>query len=217
MGRPQFLVLIVMLFSGPRSLHPILAQVKQPTQNRVITDPIFGISYREGEAQYEPVPAEVLKTCRALGLGRYWIYADLHRNGTDYLVVSGIPQRQDGDFFGAAIQMNSGRCMSEDSTWMLSGSVPPGPYSDRQISASLPGLNASESCDQLGNCHFTLRSEEEEKILRGLLQNAIELGVKAWGGESRFAARACAPNLMLSNSSTPVLQSIVKKFCDAHR
>jgi len=193
------------------------AQVKQPVRSRIINDPVFGISYHEGEAHYDPVPSSILQLCRTSGPGQYWIYADVQRNGRDYLVVSGIPQHQDGDLFGSALQVANGHCDAEDSTWMLSGSIPPGGYADRQVSAGLPGLKAPESCDNFGNCRFTLRSHEEEEILRALLQDALERGIRAWGGESRFAARACAPNLMLSNSSTPVLQSTLKKFCDAHR
>jgi hypothetical protein len=106
--------------------------------------------------------------------------------------------------------------MTEDSSWMLSGSIPASGYPNPKAVGTLPGLHASESCDQVGNCHYELRSPEEEEVLRALVSNAIERGIKAWG-ESRFASRACAPGLMLSNSLDPVLQSALKNFCDARR
>ncbi len=180
-GLRALLCLAVLVLALIRFGEGARAQVKQPAQNRVITDPVFGISYQEGEAHYDRVPSSILQVCRTFGPGQYWIYADLRRNGRDYLVVSGIPQHQDGDLFGAAMQIDNGRCESEDSTWMLSGSIPPSGYSDRQMSAGLPGLKAPESCDKLGNCRFMLRSHEEEEILRALLQNALERGTRAWG------------------------------------
>lgn len=193
------------------------AQMNPKVLNRSINDPVFGISYHEAEARYEPVPVAITRICRSLGHGRFWIYAEVRRRGHQYLVVSGIPERQDGDLLGFALQIDGNHCEAEDSTWMLSGTVPSQGYSGRSESGNLPGLNATETCDKVGNCRFTLRSREEEDVLRALVQDALERGSKAWGRASRFAERACAPNLMLSNSSAPVLQSVLKTFCQARR
>lgn len=138
------------------------------------------------------------------------MYAHLHKEHAEYFVISGIPRSQDGDLFGTAVQVVNGHCTVEDSAWMLSGIILRAGYAGRKGPFALPGLHVQEECDSMGNCHYDLRTREEEDLLRDLVLDAIERGVKAWGA-AEFRSRACKPELMKADAMVPVLLSTCKR------
>ena len=98
---------------------------------------------------------------------------------------------------------------------MLSGFTPAEGYTSQTETGELPGSDASSVCDAgaNGQCHYMLRSAEEEAILRDLVRDGISRGMQAWGKE-RFRKEACQePELEERNSFTPIVLKELAKFC----
>jgi hypothetical protein len=192
----------------------------QPTR---LEDPVFGLSYSYTEVHYEQTPTWIRRVCSDLGRGTYWTFARTKRDSGDYYVVMGVFPEQMGDSLGAALRIRGSSCYGWDSTQMFSGFVPVEGYDSSSVSnkvpAELPGFGAPQICGSvaLGPCHYMLRSAEEEAILRGLAVDALSRGVRAWGGEDRFRKAACGPLIRQGNSTTPIIQQELSRFCAGKR
>jgi len=176
---------------------------------------MFGISYDYTKVHYEPMPVSVRHICPSYEKGTFWTYAHVKRGSVDYFVVMGIRPGQDGDSFGAAVAVEGTDCEQEDSLRMLSGFVPQGGYGQGQKEIALPGLDASEVCDQ-GECHYVFRSAAEEGLLRDLVRDALTRGAKAWGDAERFKSEVCKPSVQEANKRTPIVLEELKEFCGVH-
>jgi hypothetical protein len=154
-----------------------------------LQDPMFGLSYNRTTVHYELMPESLRHICPNLEKGTYWIFAHASRKPIDYYLVMGVVPAQNGDSLGAALWVRGSKCDSEDSTWMLSGFVPAEGYASQIDTTELPGLKAPQVCDRgaLGQCHYVLRSQEEEAILRELMRDGISRGIQAWGKERNSA------------------------------
>ncbi len=181
----------------------------------LLDEPMFGVSYDYTKVHYEPMPASMQHLCPDYRKGTFWTYAHVKRESVDYFVVMGVRPGQDGDSFGAAAAVEGSDCTEEDSKGMMSGFVPKGGYGSERTETSLPGLGAPDVCDQMGNCHYVLRSAEEEGLLRALVRDGLARAVRAWGGADRFKKEACKPSILGGNSDTPVVQEELTKFCNA--
>jgi hypothetical protein len=126
----------------------------------------------------------------------------------------GVGPDQSGDSLGAALEVSDSKCSDGDSLQMLSGFVPSGGYGAGQAPPGLPGEGAKRVCDRpLGPCHYVLRSAKEETILRDLVKDALVRATRAWGGAGVFKQVACKPSVQAGNSSTPVVQEELARFC----
>jgi hypothetical protein len=205
------IVLVGTLF-GAQLSGSAAANVQASGNHALVTDPVFGITFNSSEVKYEPMPVAARHLCPDFRRGVYWTFAHFRKNDADYFVVLGAAPNQDGDSFGTAIEIRGSKCQVADSKWMLSGFLPPRGYSGGSEWNHLPGLEAPEVCDQ-GDCHYVLRSAGEEALLRGLVQDALARGTRAWGGMARFKKEVCSPQIMEDSSSMPVVQQELSNFC----
>ena len=180
-----------------------------------LEDPMFGISYDSSRVHYEVMPAPLRQMCPGYERGIFWVYAHIKRAFGDYYVVMGVTPGQNGDSLGAALLIKDGQCRVEDSTRMLSGFVPDRGYRPEANSGTLPGLGAPQLCNQgpFGDCHYVLRSADEEDVLRDLVRDALGRGARAWGEATQFKAAVCNPALREAASSMPIVQQELTRFC----
>jgi len=205
--------LLGMLFLVHISCNLASGQQNSVNLRTQVQDPIFGISYSYTKVHYENMPTSIRHVCPNYEKGTFWTFAHVQRNSRDYYVVMGVAPGQDGDSLGAALVVEGSDCTASDSTWMLSGYVPSGGYRAGESSGELPGLGAPKVCADPDSCHYVLRSAEEEGLLRDLVRDALSRGVQAWG-EDRFRKEACTPSIQQANSSTPIIQQELTKFCN---
>jgi hypothetical protein len=191
-------------------------QVSGATRVTPLDDPIFGISYQSDKVRYELMPARIRQLCPDFKRGEFWTFAQFRSGTSEYFIVMGVRPGQDGDSLGAALQIDGSKCQAEDSTWMLSGTLPENGYSYPATAAHLPGLGAPKACPHgpAGDCFYLLRSAAEEAILRGLVKDGIERAIKAYGNQALFGKKACAPSQLTGGESTPVVLQELKRFCD---
>lgn len=190
-------------------------QVIAASRDTPLDDPMFGISYQSDKVKYEPVPVRIRQLCSEFKRGEFWTFAQFRSGTSEYFIVMGVRPGQDGDSFGAALQIDGSKCQAEDSTWMLSGTPPQNGYSHPTTAAQFPGFGAAKVCPHgpVGDCLYRLRSAEEEATLRGLVRDGIERAIKAYGGEAQFRKKGCAPAQVAGNASTPVVQQELERFC----
>ena len=188
------------------------APAQQRAKQTLLEDPMFGLSYDYTKITYEQFSKSVAHLCRLEKGGKYWLFAHTHRKSGDYYVVMGVVPGQSGDSLGIALWVRDPECDAEDSLWMQSGFSPAEGYTSIPYSGELPGMGAQKACNN-GDCHYVLRSAEEEAILRDLVRDAISRGIQVWG-EERFRKEACqsAP-LKDRNSPTPIAQKALAEFC----
>jgi hypothetical protein len=86
-----------------------------------LIDPVFGLEYRPDRIHFEPAPPGLLVTCPDLVNARWtrklWIYSQVRRQATEYLVVGGFyvnrppaPARLETDPKGAILQTSASGC-----------------------------------------------------------------------------------------------------------
>lgn len=180
-----------------------------------MSDPMFGLQFDPAKVKYEPTPASVLARCFGPKPDFEWTFAHARKDGNEYFVVMVIPGSGEGDVFGSAISLKGTRCEVEPSNWMLSGFVPPRGYSRQREPARLPGLGAVSICEGLpvSGCHYVLGSAAEEALLRTLIRDGLERGVRAWGSDTAFRKAVCRPPFLVEQSGYPVVQQELSRFC----
>jgi hypothetical protein len=97
------------------------------------------------------------------------------------------------------------------------GAVPREGYQKGKTWDQLPGIGAPRVCDQLGDCHYLLRSADEEDILRALTRNGLERSTGAWGNNGEFRTRACNPKVAEAISLSPIELQELTRFCGVVR
>ena len=185
------------------------------TDKHRLEDPVFGISYSYVKVHYEEMPIAIRQVCPEYNKGTFWTFAHVKRGSQDYFIVMGVRPGQDGDSFGAALVVEGSDCTVEDSNWMLSGFVPRSGFNPNARSGDLPGLGTPRLC-AVGECHYELRTTEEESLLRELVRDALSRGAKAWGDE-QFRNVVCASSVQEANLSAPIVQQELQKFCGTPR
>jgi len=180
-----------------------------------LEDPIFGLVYDTAKVHYDAIPASIRRICPDFEQGTFWTYARIQRGPTEYFVVMGVRPDQSGDSLGAALEVRDSKCQGGDSTQMLSGFVPSSGYGSGRTPPGLPGVGAKRVCERsaFGPCHYVLRSAEEEAILRDLVKDALMRAERAWGGAGVFRQQVCNPSVQAANSSTPIVQEELARFC----
>jgi hypothetical protein len=196
------------------------AQTTKTSPAPVLEEPVFGIVYSPNLVKYEQVPPSLKKLCKGFfdEPGQVsWLYAHLSSGHSEYLVVMSTWKDQDGDSFGASIWIEGSKCRTDESNWTLSGVVPKGGYGPTADSEKLPGLEvpAPKACnsDPNAHCNYTLQSAREEDILRGLVRDALQRSIKAYGADSGFRKAACSAKILKGNESYPIVQQELQAYC----
>jgi len=180
----------------------------------LLSDPIFGLSYNPSLVHYDQIPETISRMCRGFKAGRWWVFAHVQREKDDYFIVMGSVAGQDSDSFGTALWIEGSTCHETDSQWVLSGR-PASKESSGGPARGLPGLDAQRICDHgpAGECHYQLRSPDEQKVLVDLVTDAIRRASDAYGGIAQFKQRACSPSFVGGLSESPMVQQELQNAC----
>lgn len=197
-----------------------LAQSPVAPKNKravLVEDPIFGLAFDRAKVHFDSLPLQVRNSCPDFQQGKYLTFAHLRKNSAEYFVVlEVVVPGQDSDVFGVAIEINNSKCHVEDSSKMLSGFIPLGGYHENADKMYFPGSGAKDICDKgpMGACHYLLRSQAEEEVLRGIVQDALARGTHAWGSKAEYKKAVCSSFIVTdANSGYPVVQQELIKFC----
>jgi hypothetical protein len=195
------------------------AQTPKEKKIERFDDPVFGISYDATRIKYDVAP-NVLKElpCFQYKEGDH-VYAHLNSGKYDYYIVMNTSMRnREGDAFGSALWVEGMKCHFDDSNWVLTGVPQKGGYKESDIAEKLPGfaVHPPMACNLPGQdrfCYYTLQSSIEEKILRGLVKDAISRAIHAYGGESLFRQKACTSHTVAGVEQYPIVQEELQSFC----
>lgn len=193
--------------------------IKKEHLPKTLEEPLFDIAYDPSVVRYTPVPESILHSCRN-GYEHEFVYAHLKSGNSDYYIISGYSSDQDGDSLGYVALINEKSCDTYDLGYAYSGIPPENGYKDSGNVERIPGedapnvRNPGESGAQ-GNYHYILRSAHEEFILRGLVQDALQRGIRAFGSEDRFRRKVCTSEKIkgLSYFSNIIEEEELKAFC----
>ncbi len=203
-----------LLANGQTSKHTV--EAKAPA---LLSEPFFGIPYNPFKVHYDPVPLSFVKACKHTYQHEY-VYAYLKSGDAEYFVISGYSSDQDSDSLGYVAMIRGNHCDSADLKNTYVGVPPTNGYADTKNEEGLPGKNAPDVRDpgesgSQGNYHYILRSKHEEFILRSLVRDALQRGVRAFGSEDRFRKMVCTPEKIkgFSGFSDIIEAEELKSFC----
>jgi len=180
------------------------------------SEPIFGLLVEQGKASFDMLPAAVTAQCKGLGGTASLVFAHVKdATGDAYILLASPPNDPTGAPIGVTMRIDKSGCTAEKSVWTLSGQAPSGTYVMAKASFSLPGNQAPKLCDAgaADSCHYMLRSADEERMLRALVDDAVLRATRAWGGLARFKDKACTPSVMRNNDDYPVVRARLSQLC----
>lgn len=193
--------------------------VKNQHLPKVLDEPLFGIGYDPLVVHYEPVPVSFLHVCRD-GYEHEYVYAHIKSGYSDYYIISGYSSDQDSDSLGYIALITENHCATYDLSNAYSGVPPENGYKETGIIERIPGKGAPDVRDPgesgaQGNYHYILRSAHEEFILRSLVKDALQRGIRAFGSEDRFRKMVCTPEKVkgFSGFSDIIEADELKLFC----
>ncbi len=198
-------------------LHGANAQV--PTekwlQQATLEDPVFGIAYRPSIVKFDVMPKRISQLCPGFGNELDWVFAHYKSGSSDYYIVMGVSESQDGDSFGTGVWIDGSRCRMSESKWVFLGTPSSSGFNNKGIADELPGLNAPRVCDSGAgsDCHYLLRSAHEEEILKGLIGDAIQRSIAAYGSGAAFKRKACSSDILRGNAEFPLVAEALRAFC----
>ena len=185
----------------------------------LLTEPFFDISYDPSKIHYEPVPQSFVSVCHHT-FQHEFVYAYLKSGDAEYFVISGYSSDQDGDSLGYVAMVRGSSCDSADLKNTFLGVPPQDGYSNRGTDERIPGEHAPAVRDPgqsgaMGNSHYVLRSPHEEAILRGLLEDNFQRGIRAFGGELQYKSLICTAKMMkgFSDYADVITEQELKSFC----
>jgi hypothetical protein len=175
-------------------------------------DPLFGISYDPTQVQFEKAPERIFQLCPDMSnMKQSWTYGYWKTGDTEYFIVSGFmkvhpdglgPVGIEADELGTVLALQGKKCMVRAGDWILSGEMESSgskkPALPQEFKMLLPGFEARHVCVS-GQCHSEFRSRSSIDALDGLMSNAFDRYVKAFGGKAAFMSAFSAAHIDLDN------------------
>jgi hypothetical protein len=151
----------------------LLCSAKIALAQKLMTDPLFGISYDRQKVSFERMPAALTESCPRLR-GRYvaaWVYGHLKTPDSEYFLLSGLMESHADEPGGArtvapdegggvAVALRGSGCSVDQSEYFLTQEVNPG-------KTATPIM-------------------VPKAVLAGILQDSFKKYVVAFGGEQEF-------------------------------
>jgi hypothetical protein len=172
------------------------------TAQHLMEDPLFGITYDTHEVNFHPIPQLLQTHCSYLKAHyvRGWIYGHFKTDDSEYFLVSGLMAYHGGsnvtsniapdESGGLAVALREQKCLVDQADYFLTQRANPAART-ATITASRP-------------------------VLDGILKDAFERYVKAFGGRENFLKRvtpeAIGPQIVLEE-----LKVFEGKSNDSHR
>jgi hypothetical protein len=160
---------------------------------KLMTDPLFGISYDRQRVHFERMPPLLEKNCTRLH-GRYvaaWAYGHFKTADSEYFLVSGLMESQEDEPRGArtiapdeggglVVALQGSKCLVDQAEYFL-------------MQATNPAKKATPIM-------------VPREVLTGILQDAFKKYVIAFGGKQEFLKHV-KPNALL-----PVVREQLETF-----
>ena len=173
-----------------------LASTAGTRAERMMTDPLFGISYDREAVHFESMPSQLTQTCPRLR-GRYvaaWAYGHLKTPDSEYYLISGLMEFHADERGGARtvapeegggliVAVRSPECLVDQADYFL-----------------MQGVNPAKSATPI---------LVPKSVLTRILQDAFERYATAFGGKQAFLNRIkpIRPNALL-----PVVREQLEVF-----
>jgi hypothetical protein len=180
----------------------IVALPTMATARHLMEDPLFGITYDAHEVNFQPIPRLLLTRCPDLKAHyvRGWIYGHFKTADSEYFLISGMmayhgASNVNSDIApdesgGLAVALREQKCLVDQADYFLTQRANP--------AAGATTIIVSRS------------------VLDGILKDAFERYVKAFGGRENFLKRvtpdAIGPHIVLEE-----LEKFEGKSKGAHR
>jgi hypothetical protein len=160
---------------------------------KLMTDPLFGISYDRRRVPFERMPAVLIESCPRLH-GRYvaaWVYGHLKTTDSEYFLISGLMKSQADEPGGArtvapdeaggvVVALRGSECLVDQAEYFLmQGNNPGKTATPIMVSAS---------------------------VLNGILQDSFKRYVVAFGGKQEFLKH------VKPNAPLPVVREQLQTF-----
>lgn len=181
-----------------------------------VEDPVFGLLPDNRGNHLEEIPAPVRQACGLRPEGRFWVIAHARAaDDRDIYIATGVTPDRGNEPSGFTLELTAQGCKAGTAQWMLSGHPALGTPVQDESSYFTPGYDAPRLCRD-GECHYVLRSQTEEGVLRGLVRDAIRRSAAAWGGEQALRAKVCTGDALFSRVDYPVPAQELDRFCAQH-
>jgi hypothetical protein len=173
------------------------------TARHLMEDPLFGITYDAHIVNFQPIPASLLMRCPDLKAEyvRGWIYGRLKTADSEYFLVSGLMTYRRGGGKGApdiapdesgglAVAVRGQKCLVDQADYFLTQTANP--------AAGATSITVPRS------------------ILDGILEDAFERYVKAFGGKEKFLKQV-TPDAIGPHIVREELERFEQTSDDSHR
>lgn len=177
-----------------------------------VEDPVFGLLPDNRGGRLEEMPAQVRQACGLRPEGRFWVIAHARTKDRDIYIATGVTPDRGNEATGFTLELTDQGCKAGTAQWMLSGHPAIGTPVQDENSYFTPGYDAPRLCRE-GECHYVLRSQTEEGVLRGLMRDAIRRSAAAWGGEQALRAKVCTGETLFSRADYPIPAQELDWFC----
>jgi hypothetical protein len=201
------------------SLFPQTAQKAENRVPKVLTEPVFGITYDPSKVHFEIVPPPVRYLC-SVTFDHEYVHAHVKSGKTDYYVISGYSLNQDGDSFGYIAMVVGKHCETYDMQSAFLGEPPAQAYGITSTIEQIPGKGAEYVRDFgvsgiMGNYHYIFRSEHEESLVHLLIRDSLDRSSRAFGGRQKYQSKVCTADQLgiWSESSERASRDELQKFC----
>lgn len=177
-----------------------------------VEDPVFGLLPDNRGGRLDEMPATVRQACGLRPEGRFWVIAHARAKDRDIYIATGVTPDRGNEPTGFTLELTEQGCKAGTAQWMLSGHPALGTPVQDENSYFTPGYDAPRLCRD-GECHYVLRSQTEEAVLRGLMRDAIRRSATAWGGEQALRTRVCTGDALFSRAEYPIPAQELDWFC----
>ena len=205
-----FLEIVVVIFCITQTTYAVTK-----TRHLQLSDPVFGIKYNPDIIHFDIVPNDVKNICGGYNNRNWSLYSHFEFDDSNYYIVMGWDSYPLGDSFGTAVWIKNNKCREVESSWILTGVPEKSGYRKNIGNDTLPGIDepTPEVCnsDPYARCNYQIKSQSAENILTGIVRDAIERGIKAFGGKGNFKKKVCT-NINM-NISYPIVHEELLKFC----
>jgi len=197
------------------------AQVRKSTKNETRINPVLLMEYDPSKVRYGQFPASFEHACAKLfnQETNQMIYAEVQVGDSVYLAEMGHysdAERENSFNIGDIIWVQGNKCQPLGIDLTLSALPPKSGYRAATANQTFPGPDSPHECVP-GQCHYVLRSADEEHILRGFVKDAIQRAITAYGGDASFRAQACKPEEEeeLSEAGYIIVLQELRAYCSA--
>lgn len=199
------------------SLSTLYAQSRKQHKPQLSFDPVFGIYYDRFTVRYEKVPATIDRLCPLSNNSDRFggVFAHIASGNSEYFVIKNTIPVDDEYGWATVILINGDKCIISSTDWMFNVVPSTTGYKESGVVERLPRPSDPDATDNSdpSNGRTVLRFAHEEAVIRGLVRDAIQRCIKAYGGEAPFRNKVCSTVVIENTFDFPIVQQELKAYC----